>query len=110
MKIKMEDELRVKVVASRKRSLTLPPETIKQFKSCPRPLAGLRHRGRVMGNARLVVLGAVCLSWCALPTRGDYKDLIGFTALKSELGPQMPTGAGVPVVHAEPGVPSIDPN
>src|SRR5262245_30907716 len=59
-----------------------------------------------MGNARLVSLGAVGLLLAA-SARADYKDQIGFNFLQSELGSATPTGKGIPVVHAETGVASI---
>jgi len=63
-----------------------------------------------MENARLVVVGAAGLALCASRAVADYKDQIGFTLLKTELGQSAPTGAGVNVVHAESGVASIDAN
>jgi hypothetical protein len=59
-----------------------------------------------MHIARRVFLGAVSLAVSA-PALADYKDQIGFTQLKAELGAAMPSGAGVAVVHSEPGAPSI---
>lgn len=51
-----------------------------------------------MARKRLL---AVLVGWLAVPAWAAWQDDIGYTALKAELGAQMPTGAGIGVTQVE---------
>lgn len=61
----------------------------------------LSHRLRVLIPAVIAVVSVPRLAFCIPYSYDDVKNMIGWTALRTQMGDYMPTGDGVSVQHVE---------